>query len=69
MDSNVLDYPKWESANFNENRGEIITVGSDAHTPENVGLRSEKAGEPYVQAGFMYYPVWKERLPVTIKIS
>ena len=53
---------------YRELGGEIITVGSDAHTPENVGLRFEKAGEHLVQAGFKYYTVWKERKPVFIKI-
>ena len=53
---------------YRELGGEIITVGSDAHTPENAGLRFEKAGEHLVQAGFKYYTVWKERKPVFIKI-
>lgn len=43
--------------------GEIITVGSDAHTPEYVGYAFEKAAEILKGCGFSYYCTFQHRLP------
>ncbi len=49
--------------------GEIITVGSDAHTAEDVGKGIREGVEMIEQAGFKYITVYKNRQPSMIKIS
>lgn len=48
---------------YKELGGEIITFGSDAHVPENIGGRFDEAAELVKSAGFKYYSVYKERKP------
>lgn len=43
--------------------GEIITVGSDAHTPDAVGYEFDKAAEILRDCGFSYYATFEERTP------
>lgn len=43
--------------------GEIITVGSDAHSPQDVAADFNKAEELLLKCGFKYYTVFKERRP------
>lgn len=49
--------------------GEIITVGSDAHTAEDVGKGIREAIELINQAGFDYMTVYSKREPSMIKIN
>lgn len=49
--------------------GEIITVGSDAHTAEDVGKGIREGIEMIEQAGFDYITVYVNRQPSMIKIS
>jgi histidinol-phosphatase (PHP family) len=49
--------------------GEIITVGSDAHTADDVGKGIKEGIELIEQAGFNYISVYKNRQPAMIKIS
>lgn len=49
--------------------GEIITVGSDAHTAEDVGKGIREGLEMIERAGFKYITVYKNRQPSMIKIS
>jgi len=46
--------------------GEIITIGSDAHTKENIGFGFDIAEEILKELGFKYYTVFKERKAVFI---
>jgi histidinol-phosphatase (PHP family) len=41
--------------------GEIITVGSDAHTPDKVGYGFSQLAEYLKEAGFQYYCVFQNR--------
>lgn len=53
---------------YRELGGEIITVGSDAHRPENLGDSFSLAEEALKAAGFRYYTVFSERKPVFYKL-
>ncbi len=48
--------------------GEILTIGSDAHTPQNVGFSIEKGIELAKRAGFNYIASFNERKPYFNKI-
>jgi len=48
--------------------GEIITVGSDAHIPEQIGFRFDIAKKLLEQIGFKYYTIYKNRKPKFIKL-
>ena len=64
-----LTNPKVEIiSRYAELGGEIITFGSDAHTPQRVGECFEEAGEIVKTCGFKYYAVYKERKPVFYKL-
>jgi histidinol-phosphatase (PHP family) len=49
--------------------GEIITLGSDAHYAEDVGIGLKNAAELLKAAGFSYYTVFERRSPRFEKIS
>lgn len=53
---------------YRELGGEIITMGSDAHTPEYVSFRFEDAKELLRSCGFRYYTVFRERKPEFVKL-
>lgn len=46
--------------------GNIITVGSDAHTPEDVGASFDEASEILTSAGFKHYNIFSGRKPLEI---
>lgn len=48
---------------YRELGGEIITIGSDAHTPEHIAYDFTKVPAILQEAGFRYYTVFKERKP------
>ncbi|MCR4896877.1 MAG: histidinol-phosphatase HisJ family protein [Lachnospiraceae bacterium] len=48
---------------YKELGGEIVTVGSDAHSPKWVGSDFEKAAELLKRCGFEYYCVFEKRTP------
>ena len=48
--------------------GEIITIGSDAHRPEEVGGAFPQAEAILKECGFRYYTVFHERKPVFYKL-
>jgi histidinol-phosphatase (PHP family) len=48
---------------YRELGGEIITIGSDAHIPEDLGADFHRAEELLRSAGFTYYTEFKERRP------
>ena len=49
--------------------GEIITVGSDAHTAANVGIGIKRGVSLAARAGFQYIATYKDRKPVFHKIE
>lgn len=48
---------------YKELGGEIITVGSDAHTPEHVASDFNRAAELLTACGFKYYTIFQNRMP------
>lgn len=48
--------------------GEIITVGSDAHTPDKIALEFDKAADILKECGFRYYCVFQGRMPEYIRL-
>jgi histidinol-phosphatase (PHP family) len=53
---------------YREFGGEIITVGSDAHTPADIAYDFDKACEILKACGFKYYCIFKSRIPEYIRI-
>ena len=49
--------------------GEIITIGSDAHFAEHVGLGVAESMELLRQAGFGYFTYYKERKPHFVPVD
>lgn len=54
---------------YKELGGEIITLGSDAHTPEYLAYNFKYAVEMLEATGFRYVSAFKEKAPEFIKIS
>lgn len=52
---------------FRELGGEILTIGSDAHNPNEVGYAFEKTREVLAGCGFSYYTVFHNRKPEFVK--
>jgi histidinol-phosphatase (PHP family) len=48
--------------------GEIITLGSDSHSPSTLGYEFDSALSLLSDVGFKYYTIFKDRKPVFIKI-
>jgi histidinol-phosphatase (PHP family) len=53
---------------YRELGGEIITLGSDSHTPDTLSKYFDKAREILLDAGFKYYTIFKNRKPEFIKL-
>ena len=53
---------------YKELGGEIITIGSDAHTPENLLHHFSRAKSILEECGFKYYTVFQERKPEFIRL-
>ncbi|MBO5337638.1 MAG: histidinol-phosphatase HisJ family protein [Lachnospiraceae bacterium] len=43
--------------------GEIITIGSDAHTPDHIAAHFDRAEEVLRECGFKYYTIFEKRTP------
>lgn len=48
--------------------GEIITLGSDSHSPDTLGYEHKNALKLLSSLGFRYYTIYKDRKPIFIKI-
>ncbi len=48
---------------YRELGGEIITVGSDAHKPADIGRAFDRAAQTLTSCGFRYYTVFEKRVP------
>lgn len=53
---------------YRELGGEIITIGSDAHIPEDLGADFERTRELLLSCGFTYYTEFQERKPVFLPL-
>ena len=53
---------------YRELGGEIITIGSDAHIPEDLGADFSQVQELLKCCGFSYYTVFRERKPVFLPL-
>lgn len=53
---------------YHELGGRIITIGSDAHIPQNIGSHFTEAACLLKDCGFKYYTVFKNRKPSFIKL-
>ncbi|MBQ3105029.1 MAG: histidinol-phosphatase HisJ family protein [Lachnospiraceae bacterium] len=53
---------------YRELGGEIITVGSDAHRPEDMADHFRLAEDILKECGFSYYTIFKERKPKFIRL-
>ena len=53
---------------YKELGGEILTVGSDAHTSEYLGYEFSKTAEILKDVGFQYYTVFKNRKAEFLKL-
>ncbi len=53
---------------YKELGGEIITLGSDAHTPENLQNHFTRAKDVLKNCGFEYYTIFQERKPEFIRL-
>ena len=53
---------------YKELGGEIITIGSDAHNPENLLHHFSRAESVLKECGFEYYTIFKERIPQFIHL-
>ncbi len=49
--------------------GEIITIGSDAHRPEDMAYDFDRLPEILSEAGFRYYALYREQQPEFIPIN
>lgn len=54
---------------YRELGGEIITIGSDAHRPQDIAYNFNKAVEILKGCGFKYYTEFKNRKPEFIKLD
>lgn len=48
--------------------GELITVGSDAHKPEDMAYAFDRLGDILTEAGFSYYALFREKKPEFIPV-
>ncbi len=63
-------HPKIEILNlYKQLGGEIITIGSDAHIPSNVGYMYKEAEKLLRELNFKYIFIYKERKKIPIHIS
>ncbi|MBQ8799025.1 MAG: histidinol-phosphatase HisJ family protein [Lachnospiraceae bacterium] len=53
---------------YKELGGELLTLGSDAHTPADVGADIIRCAGLLKDLGFQYYAVYKERKPMMVKL-
>lgn len=53
---------------YKELGGEIITIGSDAHSPEHIASDFDKVSELLKDCGFKYYCVFRKRMPEYLKL-
>jgi histidinol-phosphatase (PHP family) len=55
-------------AHYKELGGEILTLGSDAHTPDQIGSKFDFVIEKLASIGFQYVTYFEKRKPIFVKI-
>jgi len=65
--SNVTP-PDWVIRRYRELGGEVVTIGSDAHSADGLGGGIEKGMKLLQDAGFSHFAFYRERKPVMLKI-
>ena len=58
----------WVLRRYRELGGELLTIGSDAHSTRFVGAGYEQAAELLRQTGFSAYTIYRDRTPIQIAI-
>ncbi len=53
---------------YRELGGELVTIGSDAHSPEAVASGFDRAAQALLSCGFRYYAVFEKRSPEFLKL-
>jgi len=53
---------------YRQLHGELITIGSDAHTPEYIGYHFKKIDKFLTTLGYKYYTIYKNNSPIMINI-
>jgi histidinol-phosphatase (PHP family) len=53
---------------YREEGGELLTLGSDAHDPTQIGWGIPEGQELLRQLGFRWYGVYRERKPIMMKL-
>ena len=53
---------------YRELGGELITTGSDAHNPAQIGKYFDVTGDLLTNLGFRYYAVFRNRKPVFLPL-
>lgn len=48
--------------------GEIITIGSDAHCPENIAYDFDAVRRLLIECGFRYYTIFRRRKPEFVRL-
>ena len=48
--------------------GELVTIGSDAHRPEDIGAGHKEAQQMLRELGFSYFFYFRARKPVAVKL-
>ena len=60
--------PEWIIKRFRELGGEYVTVGSDAHLPQNVGYRIKDVFELIKKCGFDSVVYYEKHKPIKVEI-
>ena len=66
-----LGYPHphtWILKRYRELGGEIITIGSDAHSPDYIAYSFNDIYKILLDCGFSYYTIYEDRKPCFIKL-
>ena len=66
---NVLERYRPILEQYRRQGGRIVTLGSDAHRPEDIGRGIADAAELLRELGFRYYTVYRRRKPEFIPIT
>lgn len=54
---------------YRELGGELITIGSDAHKPEDLAKHFDRAGQVLKDCGFTHYCIFEKRTPHFLKLD
>lgn len=53
---------------YHQLKGELITIGSDAHTPEDIGYHFKDMDNFLTMLGYKYYTIYKNNSPIMVKL-